>query len=150
MIFIDVNIVLPMFFLSIHTQATEFLTLLFQNFTITALFLPFILEPIRCALSMVMSLLSITNFSSINPPIKFSLSSHVSVLPNVSRNPLNRRLFRLDLFSDSEIFSSSCCLCSIRLISSSFSSSCHLDISFLPQTIRFENQHLSSSFRLLV
>ena len=69
---------------------------------------------------MVISLFSISRFSSITYCIKFSLSSHVSAPSVFPVNPLNRRLFRLDVSSDSGIFSSSCwCFCSISLISSS-------------------------------
>ena len=92
----------------------------------TAFFLSFSLETVLCALSMVMSLFSVSRFLSINFCIKFLLSSHVSTSAFFV-NPLNRRLFRQDLSSSSQVFRYHCwCFCSISLISSSIGLLAHI------------------------
>ena len=82
-----------------------------------ALFLLFILEPVLRASCLCFP------FSSINYRIKFLLFYHVSAPSAFWVNPLNRRLFRLDQSSKSELFSSNCkSFRSISLISFSIRS----------------------------
>ena len=108
-----------------------------------ALFLPFVLEPVLRVLSIVMTLLSISRFFSINPLIKFLLSSHLSTPSVFSLNPLNPRLFCLNRSSRSETLDADVSVLSVQyLVLLDFLPSSTLNLSLPLQTICFKNLHL--------
>ena len=98
-IFNDINTVLRKLFLLIHVHIF-FIIYEFYNKS-SFLHVHFGICPVR---SLIIPLLSISDIFSINSLIKFSLCSYASGPLVFSVNLLNRRLFRLDLSSSSEIY----------------------------------------------
>lgn len=120
------------------------------NCVIIAVWLPFVLELAWCALSMGISLIFSSNFSSLNYQIYFSLFSHFTLLSVFWGNPLKHRLFHLYFSSSSEIISFIFWYfysVSLYLLLLNFSPKFFLNFSLLNQTICFEILHLILGFK---